>query len=80
MPRKRLSKQFIDGIKPPPKGRVEYFDSASPGLVLRVTSSGHKSWSVVYRFGGKLRRYTIGPYVEGKARKEFDVVAEGKAR
>jgi integrase len=80
VPTKRLSKQFIEGIKPPARGRVEYFDSASPGLVLRVTSSGHKSWSVVYRFGGKLRRYTIGPYVEGKARKEFDVVAAREKR
>jgi integrase len=80
VPTKRLSKLFIDAIRPPSKGRVEYFDSASPGLVLRVTSSGHKSWSVVYRFGGKLRRYTIGPYVDGKARKEFDVVAAREKR
>jgi integrase len=81
MPRKRLSKLFIDGIKTPKQGRIEYFDSAEPGLVLRVTSSDHKSWSVVYRVNGKLKRYTIGPYVQGKARIEFDLdAARQKAR
>jgi hypothetical protein len=55
MPRKRLSELFITKIKPPHIGRAEYFDSASPGLVLRVTSADHKSWSLVYRFGGKLK-------------------------
>ena len=75
MPRKRLSELFITKIKPPLTGRAEYFDSASPGLVLRVTSTNHKSWSLVYRFGGKLKRYTLGPYAEGKARIEFNLNA-----
>ena len=64
---------FIDEIKPPKEGRTDYFDKAESGLVLRITTTGHKSWSVVYRSGGKLRRATIGPYTEGKARIEFGV-------
>jgi integrase len=81
MPRNRLSELFVSKIKAPKHGRVEYFDSAEPGLALRVTSSDHKSWSVLYRVGGRLKRYTIGPYKTGKARIEFDLdAARAKAR
>jgi integrase len=81
MPSKRLSELFISKIKAPKSGRVEYFDSAEPGLVLRTTGTDHKSWSVVYRFNGRLKRYTIGPYKTGKARIEFNLdAARAKAR
>src|SRR5262245_40013696 len=43
------------------------FDSAEPGLVLRVTSAGHKSWSVVYRVNGAtptLKFFDIGDALE----------------
>src|SRR5690606_17001096 len=36
------------------------FDTVQKGLALRITESGHKSWSVHYRVDGKLRRHTIG--------------------
>jgi integrase len=80
MPRRRLSKLFIDKIKPPASGRAEYFDTAERGLVLRVTSSGHASWSVVYRVSRKLKRYTIGPYAEGKAAREEFTVEQARER
>jgi integrase len=81
VPRNRLSELFIAKIKAPKVGRAEYFDSAEPGLVLRVTPAGHKSWSVVYRNNRRLKRYTIGPYAEGKARVEYDLAtAREKAR
>ena len=62
MPRKKLTDLFVEGLRPPAKGRVEYFDTTFPALALRVTDKGHKSWSLFYRAGGRLRRYTIGPY------------------
>ena len=43
-------------------GRIEYFDTTLPGLTLRITARGHRSWSVFYRIDGRQRRYTIGPY------------------
>ena len=55
------------------KDRVEYFDTTFPALALRVTSNGHKSWSLFYRNGGRLRRYTIGNYPA------FDPAAARKA-
>jgi integrase len=62
MPRKKLTDLFVDRAPKPNTGRVEYFDTTFPALALRVTSNGHKSWSLFYRNGGRLRRYTIGNY------------------
>jgi integrase len=62
MATKKLTDLFVERVKPPAHGRVEYFDAAFGGLALRVTESGHKSWSLHYRFSGRLRRFTIGTY------------------
>jgi integrase len=62
MPTKRLTDLFVERVKPPARGRIEYFDAAFGGLALRVTEKGHKSWSLHYRIGGRLRRLTIGSY------------------
>jgi integrase len=62
MPTKKLTDLFVDRAKPPASGRLEYFDASFPGLALRITSEGGKSWCVFYRIGGRLRRYTLGRY------------------
>jgi integrase len=62
MPTKKLTDLFVERAKPPASGRVEYFDASFPGLALRVTEKGGKSWSVFYRFGGRLRRHTLGSW------------------
>jgi integrase len=62
MPTKKLTNLFVERAKPPTRGRLEYFDASFPGLALRVTANGGKSWSMFYRFGGRLRRFTIGAY------------------
>src|SRR5262252_301574 len=62
MPTKSLTELFVARVKPPAQGRVEYFDAAFPGLALRVTANGSKSWCTFYRFKGRLRRFTIGAY------------------
>jgi integrase len=60
--RKKLTDLFVEKLKPPAEGRVEIFDTTFPGLALRVTSTGHKSWSTYYWAAGRHRRYTIGAY------------------
>jgi integrase len=73
VPRKKLTDLFVAKVAAPTKGRAEYFDATFPALALRVTDSGHKSWSLFYRANGRLRRYTIGPYPA------FDPAAARKA-
>lgn len=62
MPSVRLTTRGINAIKPPKAGRVEYWDTALTGLGLRVSETGRKSWVVMYRNQGRLRRMTLGTY------------------
>jgi len=62
MPTRKLTDLFVERVKPPATGRVEYFDAAFGGLALRVTKGGAKSWSLFYRMNGRLRRLTLGVY------------------
>jgi hypothetical protein len=63
MPRLSLTSKLVDNA-PLPRDRksVEYFDHRMPGLVLRVSAGGTKSWNAVYRHHGRARRLTIGRY------------------
>jgi integrase len=79
MPTKKLTDLFVERVKPPATGRTEYFDAAFPGLALRITENGGKSWSVFYRMSGRLRRFTIGSYPAIKpaqARREASAALE----
>ena len=62
MPAARLTSVAIENLQPPASGRLEVHDIEVPGLVLRVSPSGVKSWSLTYRFRGNLRRLTVGQY------------------
>jgi hypothetical protein len=57
-----LTAKWVQGVPAPEKGQVEYFDARIPGLALRVTSKGVKSWTLVYRHVGRVRRWTLGRY------------------
>ncbi len=63
---KKLTDLFVERVKSPESGRAEYFDASFPGLALRVTDKGAKSFSVFYRLNGRLRRFTIGSYPQIK--------------
>src|SRR5437667_268670 len=94
MPTRKLTDLFVERAKPPARGRIEYFDAAFPGLALRITAKGAKSWCTFYRFNGRLRRFTIGAYPAIKpaqarreaaaaldrARSGFDPASEKRAR
>src|SRR4051794_383986 len=64
MPRVNLTQKIVEATLLPPSGRksVEYFDRRMPGLVLRVSAGGTKSWNAIYRHHGRARRLTIGRY------------------
>jgi integrase len=55
---KRLTEQGIERLNydpaaAPPSGRMEIEDEVCPGLLLRVTSRGVKSFSVIYKVPGE---------------------------
>lgn len=58
-----LTEARVRDLEPPPAGsgrRDVYRDSRTPGLILRVTETGVKSWLLYRRIGGRPRRVTIG--------------------
>jgi integrase len=63
MPKRKLTFPFIDNYEAPDK-RKEIYDKVVDGMALRVTPTGHKSFVYRYRFGNKVRRYTIGSFPE----------------
>jgi hypothetical protein len=52
----------VNALKADPRQQVDYFDESLPGFVVRVSKFGKKSWCVVYRHAGKVRRLTLGSY------------------
>jgi integrase len=52
----------VAAVPAPSVGQHDYFDQKPPGLGLRVTPRGRKTWFVMYRVHGRLRRYTLGTY------------------
>lgn len=51
MPRINLTERFVKSRKAAPAGRRnEYLDAILPGLALRVTDSGHKSFVLIARY------------------------------
>lgn len=62
--------KFLEGI---PGKQVDYFDKSLSGFFLRISQEGKKSFGVMYRKGGRLRRMKLGTYpllTLAKARKE----------
>lgn len=77
MPRhkRRLSDPELRRLRPPREGRAEIGDTVVPGLVVRVTPRGVKSFSVIYKVpgeggvsaggrprAGRQHRVTLGQY------------------
>jgi integrase len=63
MPRVALTDRFCTTAKPLGT-RTDYFDERTPGLALRITENGHRSWSFLFTSprDGKRARATIGTY------------------
>jgi integrase len=66
MSHKVLTDLYVEKLKPTRGRRVEIFDATFPGLALRISESGRKSWSLFYRLHGRQHRFTIGAYPQFK--------------
>jgi integrase len=62
VPKKTLTDAVVQRFKLPATGQVDVFDKGYPGLSLRVSYGGGKSFVFFYRIGGRLRRMTLGTY------------------
>lgn len=62
MPKATFTVRWIEAVKPPEKGQVDYFDTKPPGVGLRISNGGRKTWFVMYRSGERLRRLTLGTF------------------
>jgi integrase len=64
MPTVALNAQWVDRVKSPESGQVDYFDSKMPGFGLRASRGGKRSWILLYRVKGdpRKRRLTLGEY------------------
>jgi len=60
--RSTLTDLAIRGLAPPERGQSEVFDAKIPGFGVRVSSRGTKSFVLLYRFGGRSARLTLGRY------------------
>lgn len=59
----RLTDKAVAAAKAEAGKRLELFDLACPGLILRVTDAGRKTWVVRYRTkDGRQPRLTLGTY------------------
>jgi len=59
---RKLTSKFIEAQKPDPSKRLEFRDELMPGLVLRVSKKGTKTFCLHKRVNGKMRRLTIGRF------------------
>src|ERR687897_3736022 len=83
MAKRALTDLAVRRIKPPRVGQADHFDAGYPGLALRLSYGGGKSWVFFYRHGGKQRRMTLGQYPAmelAEARSEWREAREGVAK
>jgi integrase len=57
----RISKRVVDDLKPG-SGDLDFFDDDLKGFGVRVRPSGRKTYFVLMRYRGVLKRFTIGPH------------------
>jgi integrase len=82
MPSINLTAAKMKFLKPEPGKQVDYFDKKLPGFFVRVSPRGRKTFGVLYRQGGRLRRMTLGtspPLTLAGARKDATSVLRDAA-
>lgn len=87
MAKKALTDRTLKALKPAATGkRFEILDSVVPGLAVRVTERGHKTFALIARYPGSLNptRRALGTYgamgladAREKARTWLELIAQG---
>jgi integrase len=59
----KLTTKYVENVRPD-EARREIADGGCAGLYLLLQPSGHRSWAVRYRVGGRSAKLTIGSWPE----------------
>jgi integrase len=78
--RRRLTDRTIKALKVDPKRYLDYPDEQTPGLVLRVTPNGSKTFGYRFRWVGKTTRLSLGVYAENREQRERGRISLERAR
>ena len=62
MPRIPFTARSLEALKPTPDAQIDYFDQSLPGFYLRISPRGRKTFRVMYRHAGRVRRMTFGTF------------------
>ncbi|ANK79995.1 MAG: hypothetical protein TEF_03720 [Rhizobiales bacterium NRL2] len=62
MPKRNLNAAVVKRLKPPASGQEDNFDKGYPGLALRISYGGRKTWVFFYRLHDKQRRMKLGSW------------------
>jgi integrase len=85
MPTIPFTARTLEALKPTPNAQIDYFDISLPGFYLRISPRSRKTFGVLYRHAGRVRRMTFGrfqPLTHGdareKAKEELRKAAKGE--
>jgi integrase len=73
-----LTNKAVENARPRPDGRgYEQADAGLPSFFLNVQSSGHRSFVLRYRTGGRCRKWTIGSFPQLSLEQARKLAREG---
>jgi integrase len=85
MPTIPFTARALEALKPTPNAQIDYFDKSLPGFHLRISPRGRKTFGVMYRHAGRVRRMTFGTFppltladAREKAKEELRKAAKGE--
>jgi integrase len=58
----RFTTRTLEALKPTPNAQTDYFDESLAGFHIRISPRGRKTFGVMYRHAGRVRRMTIGTF------------------
>ena len=74
-----LTVRYLDSLHSHGR-RFEVFDALVPGLAVRVSASGRKSFTLYYRHQGRMRRLGLGRYPDVLLEKARRIATQHRGR
>lgn len=60
--KRALTAAAVERLKPPAEGQVDHYDAGHPGLALRISHGGARTWTYKLRAHGRQRKMTLGTF------------------